>query len=517
MGDQGGMTGALNEGAPEVTNRNDPRWRPDDDKTVVVPTPGGRRAAPPPPFQTDSESPSGPPSIPPLPNVSSTYEPPERYEPHGPGPMVTGTGVNPLVAVASPLLTLIATLHKTERLADPMGLRARIVRQMRELGSDTQQTRQTPETLKAASYCLCTAIDEAVLRTPWGANSEWRKLSLLRELHGDAWGGEKFFEIMQGRMQDPGPNIDLLELLYLCIALGFQGKYVMLDDGKAKLERKTEQLYELIRRQRGDIERDLSPHWENEEEARVNLEHPVPIWVVAAVAAALLLTTYLGFRYFLANASSPALDQFADFGTESPKPQIEPPPPRPEPTPVVLLDPSTGERKVITPQGEPEPPLIEPPPPPAVDIAEELSGFLQPEIDEGLVTVDDSATHTTVRISAPEGFSLFASGSDRIAPRFMEVVKRIRAGLALHQPNIGGDIIVVGHTDNVPIRRSLRFQDNYDLSLARAASVAKVLLEEPGITSSIEKAGKGASEPIADNGTREGRAKNRRVEILIEK
>jgi type VI secretion system protein ImpK len=501
-----------------VANPNTPRWQSgDEDKTVVVPTPGGRRAVPQSPLHVDVESSAGAPSIPPLPNVSSTYEPPGHYEPQGPGPMVTGTGVNPLVATASPLLTLIATLQKTERLADPMGLRARIVRQMRELGANTQQTRQTPETLKAASYCLCTAIDEAVLRTPWGANSEWRKLSLLRELHGDAWGGEKFFEILQGRMQDPGPNIDLLELMYLCIALGFQGKYVMLDDGKAKLDRKTEELYELIRRQRGDIERDLSPHWENEEEARVTLDHPMPIWVIAAVAAALLLTAYLGFRYFLANASAPALDQFADFGTKPPTPQIEPPPPRPEPTPVVLLDPSTGERRVVTPQAKPEPPLIEPPPSPAVNIADELTGFLQPEIDEGLVTVEDSATETTVRISAPAGVALFASGSDQIAPRFMDVVERVRSGLALHQPNISGDIIVVGHTDNVPIRRSLRFQDNYDLSLARAASVAKVLLAEPGITSTIEKAGKGASEPIADNRTREGRAKNRRVEILIEK
>ncbi len=500
-----------------MTDPNEPRWQADDeDKTVVVPTPGGRRAAQPTPS-------AAPPVIPPRPNVSSDYEPPERFEPRGPGPMVTGTGVNPLVATASPLLTLVATLQKTERLADPMGLRAQIVRQMRELGVNTQHTRQTPETLKAASYCMCTAIDEAVLRTPWGANSEWRKLSLLRELHGDAWGGEKFFEILQSRMQDPGPNIDLLELLYICIALGFQGKYVMLDDGKTKLERKAEELYDLIRRQRGDTERDLSPHWENEEEARINLDHPVPIWVVAAVAIALLLTTYLGFRYFLANASAPALDQFAEFGTAPPQPDIEPPPPKPEPTPVVLLDPSTGERREIIPLGAPEPPLIEPPPPPAVDIADEVTGYLQGKVDDGVLSVEDSATHTMLRITAPQGQSLFASGSDNIAPKFLDVIVQIREALALNQPNISGDIIVVGHTDNIPIRRSLRFQDNYDLSLARAASVAKVLLEEPGITSTVEKVGKGASEPVgggspgAGNRTREQRAKNRRVEILIEK
>jgi type VI secretion system protein ImpK len=505
-----------------VIDGNEPRWQPedDDDKTVVVPTPGGRRPAPPPMPDLGDAGPVPPPP----PDYGGGYEPPPRFEPQGRGPAVPGTGINPLVAVASPLLTLIATLQKTERLADPMGLRARIEQQMRGLAANTQQARATPETLKAASYCLCTAIDEAVLRTPWGAGSDWRKYSLLRKLHGDAWGGEKFFEILGARMRDPGPNIDLLELLYICLALGFQGKYAMLDDGEAKRQQVTDNLYDVIRRQRGDIEHDLSPHWQNEEEARVTLEHPLPIWVVGAVAAAVLLSTYVGFRFFLADTAAPTLDALAAVGRQAPSPVIEPPPSE-EREAVVVVDSSTGREIVVVPAERSVKPIVPPPPPPAVDVAGELEGFLEPEIREGLVTVLETGTQITVRITAPEGRSLFALGSARVSPPFDQVIERIRVGVARYQEDIPGDIIVVGHTDNIPIRRSLRFQDNYDLSLARAASVVELLSEgaEPRITKTIEKAGKGASEPVdgtdpvAGNRTAAQRAQNRRVEILIEK
>jgi type VI secretion system protein ImpK len=488
-----------------VSDTNNPSWADDDDdKTVVVPTPGGRRPSP---------SPAGLPQTPRRPRQESI-------------PVGPATGINPLVAAAGPLLTLIATLSKTERLADPAGLRARIEAQMREFSTNTEQSGANAETLKAASYCLCTAIDEAVLRTPWGAASDWRKLSLLRALHGDAWGGEKYFEILQARMLDPGPNIELLELLYICLALGFEGKYAMLDDGAAKRDRKSEELYDVIRRQRGDSERDLSPHWLNEPEAKVRLEHPLPLWVFASAAAAALLTTYIGFRFFLADASAPTLDVLAQVGRTPPSPVIEPPPPPPVPTPVVVTDSVTGRSRTVTPQPPAPPPLVRQPPPPAVDIAGELSGFLKPEIDEGLVAVIDSGTRVTIRITAPpEGRGLFASGSDRVTPQFVPVIERIRQGIAEHQADLPGDIIVVGHTDNIPIRRSLRFNDNYDLSRARAASVAAMLrsMDPPRLTGAVEEAGKGASEPVdggdpaAGNRTPEQRARNRRVEILIEK
>lgn len=423
-----------------------------------------------------------------------------------------GSGLNPLVDAASSLLSLLATFPKAPTLTDPMGLRARLELQMRNFGSNTRQARATAETLKDASYCLCTAIDEAVLRTPWGGASDWRKLSLLSELHGDAWGGDKFFDILQARMRDPGPNIDLLELLYICLALGFQGKYALFDDGHKSLERIAGELYDLIRRQRGEQERDLSPHWRNEEAARVALEHPLPLWVLAAVAASLLLAIYIGFRFFLADQSGPALDRLGAFGRDKPAPVI------------VKAEPARTPAKQIPTAQSPEEsrsePLVPPEPSEAVNLAGQLGAFLQPEIDERLVSVLDSPTQVTIRIT---GSGLFAPGSDQLAPAYVATFQRIRTAIAEHQQDIPGDLIVVGHTDNVPLKRSLRFQDNYDLSRARAESVARILAEDKRITSKIEKDGRGPSEPVSGgdpatgNDTQEKRDKNRRVEILIEK
>lgn len=506
-----------------MSNDQGPGWNGpdsedlDEPRTVFVPTPGrGRRQQSPP------APPSAPPPAPTPDNAFRDDRPLRAPRASRPPAAIPGTGINPLVAVASPLLTLIATIQKTERLGDPAGLRERIERQMRALGTDTSRSQAAPETLKAASYCLCTAIDEAVLRTPWGAASDWRKLSLLRALHGDAWGGEKFFEILQHRMQDPGPNIDLLELLYICLALGFQGKYELLDDGKRKREIAIENLYDVIRRQRGDPEHDLSPHWQNEEAAKISLDHPLPLWVAGTVAAALLLITYVGFLFFLADSSEPTLDTLATFGKDAPAPVIEEPPP--PALPAVAAE-SPGAGVVEPPPLRRADPIVPPPPPPEVDLAAELERFLKPEIDAGLVEVEDSSTLVRVRVTAPTGSSLFASGSDRVTAQFVPVIERIRVGVAERQADIPGDVIVEGHTDNIPITRSLRFQSNRDLSRARAQAVAEMLAAEtePRITSSVETRGKGADEPVdgsdpaSGNRTAEQRAKNRRVEILIEK
>jgi type VI secretion system protein ImpK len=226
-----------------------------------------------------------------------------------------------------------------------------------------------------------------------------------------------------------------------------------------------------------------------------------------------LLTIYIGLRFFLADISGPALDRLGALGHEKPAPVIV----TAEPTPTLTeTNPTTH-----TMPDEPRPePLVPPGPTEGVNLAGQLGTFLQPEIDARLISVMDSPTQITIRIT---GSGLFAPGSDQLAPAYVATFQRIRTAIAEHQQDIPGDLIVVGHTDNVPLKRSLRFQDNYDLSRARAESVARILAEDKRITSKIEKDGRGPSEPVSGgdpatgNDTQEKRDKNRRVEILIEK
>jgi len=136
-----------------------------------------------------------------------------------------------------------------------------------------------------------------------------------------------------------------------------------------------------------------------------------------------------------------------------------------------------------------------------------VSGFLDEEIKDGIVEVFPKGNTLIIRIA---GSGMFASGSDVLKPEFQDPVDRIARALN-DEP---GKVIVVGHSDNVPIRSS-RFPSNMHLSLARAKSVMAGMARVLDDPSRLSAEGRADKEPIADNGTREGRARNRRIEVLL--
>jgi chemotaxis protein MotB len=84
------------------------------------------------------------------------------------------------------------------------------------------------------------------------------------------------------------------------------------------------------------------------------------------------------------------------------------------------------------------------------------------------------------------------------------------------EKNADVNVLVEGHTDNVPFNGSGIIKDNWDLSVKRATSVVKIILEKNNIDAQrLTAAGRADYEPISTNDTKEGRAKNRRTEIIL--
>lgn len=107
---------------------------------------------------------------------------------------------------------------------------------------------------------------------------------------------------------------------------------------------------------------------------------------------------------------------------------------------------------------------------------------------------------------------LFKSGSSAVETKGKEALKLL-AGVLEKNPDI--DILVEGHTDNVPIKTPV-YKDNWDLSVARATSIVRILITDYKITPTrLTASGRGEFFPKADNETAEGRAKNRRTEIIL--
>lgn len=130
-------------------------------------------------------------------------------------------------------------------------------------------------------------------------------------------------------------------------------------------------------------------------------------------------------------------------------------------------------------------------------------------IEDGRVQLEQKDRRIVIRI---EERGSFPSGSANVTYEFEELLLR----MAEVFETLPGELTIEGHTDNLPIR-SDRFQSNWDLSAVRAASVANVLLANPGIAADrLAVKGLAATEPRATNDTPEGRARNRRVEIILD-
>ena len=143
-------------------------------------------------------------------------------------------------------------------------------------------------------------------------------------------------------------------------------------------------------------------------------------------------------------------------------------------------------------------------------MSEEIEKQLENTSLEDAVDVDFNAEYVQLSLN---GALLFESGKAEIMQEAYPVVNKISTILASYQNNL---IEVEGHTDNVPVSSRSRFESNDVLSMYRALSVADYIRSNTNLDPShIKSSGRGDYDPVADNTTADGRARNRRVEIKV--
>ena len=423
----------------EPSGISDPFAQLDEQRTFIKPNPGGRASA-----LRASE---------PISDPAADIGVPD-------------TGLNPLVSLANRLLLVVTQIRATRHVVDPVGLRNALAQGVRDFVAQAASAGIASERVMAARYVLCTMVDEAAADTPWGGSGVWAGNSLLAMFHNETWGGEKVFQLMARLAEKPDANRDLLELIYAALVLGFEGRYRVIDNGRAQLEAVRDKLAQILRQQRGDHSPALAQHWQGQTARRRVALSWLPLAAVTALAAVVLVAVHVGLSTSLSDKSDPVFGQIQGLRL---------------PPPVVTMA-----------QAAPKP---------------RLAQFMAPDIKAGLVAVRDEVDRSVVTI---RGDGLFAPASATLIPEREALMGRIADALAL----VGGQVLVTGHTDSSPMR-SARFPSNWHLSEERAATVRNLLIARKVPAERIQAEGRADSEPLVANDTAANRTLNRRVEVTL--
>ncbi|MGL4494558.1 MAG: type VI secretion system protein TssL, long form, partial [Beijerinckiaceae bacterium] len=388
---------------------------------------------------------------------------------------------NLLLEAAGPVLLLLGRLRTSLMSANFANLMDQVADAIEEFDKTMRAESFPPAQADDAKYILCATCDDIVQNIPSEQRHVWTRYSMLTRFFGERVGGVRFFEKLDQAKQDPTRHYDLLELFYACLAMGFQGIHRTSAGGAATLQGIQRELYEILRRTQPRTKEDLSPHWRGQEIPSSNQTFRIPLWALAAVAAAGIFVVFLTLRFMLSgNAEAVTFE----MGRLFPDTQL------------------AVERAAVPVAAAPVPIPVK-----SSTQLERIRARLSEEIAQNKVDPVESGQSIIIRVGS---FALFPSGQATVLPTFAPIAQKIAEALE-KEP---GDIRIVGHTDNVRIVTA-RFPSNHELSVERARAVAVILKPKLSDPSRIQTDGKGDAVPIASNQTAEGRAKNRRVEISI--
>lgn len=366
-------------------------------------------------------------------------------------PPITSDGLG---QYASSLLYEVVLLRGLAQAPDLDELRARLVTQVRTFHRLALDDDTPPAMVERAQYAICTLLDETISSTDWGRGG-WSRHSLLMIFHGQTSGGDGFFAYLDAAELKPEENLPLLELMYLCLALGLEGRYRIQGEGRSALALRRNQLFETIRLQRGYLPKArLDQHLRSWSRGHFNRRRY--LWWGCGV---LIVGLVAGLGYHLENRSYQTLVRL---------------------------------------QALEQAPLI--------NLTQQLAEQLSADLRAGRLNLLEDGQGVRLIISSS---GLFAPGASEVTELYLPVLRRIAAALDQWQ----GRIKVIGHSDDTPVARHL--VSNQALSQRRAEAVLQLLVGEQVDPQRFVAEGRGEFEPIFANDSPDNRARNRRVEIFV--
>ncbi|MBB4070215.1 type VI secretion system protein ImpK [Salinibacter ruber] len=221
-----------------------------------------------------------------------------------------------LSEIFAPCFTLILNMRASDDFGDPESLRRRIKELLDDAEREALRVGASPDDIQSAKFALVAFIDETILSSDWARKEEWASTPLQLELYDQYDAGEVFFDRLERLREEPGAQAEVLEVYYLCMTLGFKGKYQI--HGQERLRELIETTYEDLRHQPGMGGKELAPHGAPRGQVAQEMRSKLPTWVIAAAAALIGLLIYTGMYFYASSAADDTAREIQSLTTMTP-------------------------------------------------------------------------------------------------------------------------------------------------------------------------------------------------------
>jgi type VI secretion system protein ImpK len=220
-------------------------------------------------------------------------------------------GVKDLQGLCTDLFLIVIRMREAEDLGDPASLRKLIGYFLGLFEKNCKALKIPDDAINDTKYALVALIDETVLSTASACRDYWFSRPLQLDLFGDNIAGEEFYNKLQKMIVSIETKKDVLEIYYLCLSLGFEGRYKLFN-AEERLSI-MEDLGRKLRRTRVRSSSGLSPHGGRSDSPRKFKKGAFlfPIWMTAVLSVAGVVGAYLSLQYFNTSQIAGVMDILA--------------------------------------------------------------------------------------------------------------------------------------------------------------------------------------------------------------
>lgn len=198
-----------------------------------------------------------------------------------------------LADICSDSFMLVLQLRGAQDFGDPGILRERIVNLLDNMEHQAHRHNFNLDDVQKAKFALVSFIDETIIASDWPQKQTWLSNPLQLQLYNRFDAGEEFFVKLEDLRRRFQSNIQALEVYYLCLVLGFKGKYGILEPERLRVI--IDELFQDIQQSYDKSLRMLSPNGKRKEEITEVIKKEIPVWIFGVGATALGLLLYLVF------------------------------------------------------------------------------------------------------------------------------------------------------------------------------------------------------------------------------